>query len=200
GGDPIHVESIGVPGYLRTEGTDRSLHAYANGAVLTLSTRVDVAEQVEATTLAELMRLAIRRLPNNPVLKELTSPTRCTGVSDAAVTAALGRPPTLLQEFDAFGAVECSWGGQPGSVLVTMLESRRAVARSKTVVESAPFAPVPDIPGGYSSADKSGDLLVFRRARVYEITVVPAAGYFAGSVATTDGEFALAREVLTNLR
>lgn len=200
GGDPVAVKAVGVPTFLRTESNDRSMHSYADGAVLTVRTDVDSAEPVLPPVLAQLMRLAVRRLPNNPVLKELAAPTRCAGISEAAVEAALGRPPTLVQEFDAVGAVECSWGGQPGSVVVTVRDDRRALKQVRQLVDSEPYAPVPGLRGGFSSDDESGDLLVLDRARVFEITVVPAAGYFGPDVPTTDDEKTLAQEARTGLR
>jgi len=206
GGDPRLLPRMHSSSVLRTEGDQQSIHSFVRGAVISVRTNLSLVQPIRQRQLIELSRLAIRNLPDNPVLAKLNELRRCRVVSGAAVENVIARPVTLTQEVDLGGAVECSWGAQPGSLVVSMTVDRRAFERwQETVTTDAQYAEVGGIAGvdgltAYSSDESSGDLVVLAAPRVYRFTLVPAPGFSGSDIPTTPEEEALATEVVTTLR
>jgi len=206
GGDPRPVPRLHSSSVLRTEGDQQSIHSFVRGAVVSVRTNLSLVQPILRGQLVELSRLAIRNVPDNPVLAELSDLRRCRAVSQTAVEDAIARPVTLRQEVDLGRAVECSWGAQPGSLVVSMTVDRQAFARwQETVTTDSQYAEVDGIFGiegltAYSSDESSGDLLVLAAPRVYRFTLVPAAGFSGSDIPTTPEEKALATDVVTSLQ
>lgn len=206
GGDPQPLPRMRSSSVLRTEGDEQSIHSFVRGAVISVRTNLSLVQPIQRRQLIELSRLAIRNLPDNPVLAELNELRRCRVVSRAAVEDAIGRPVTLRQEVDLGRAVECSWGAQPGSLVASMTADRQTFERwRETVTTDGQYAEVSGISGAdgltaYSSDESSGDLVVLAAPRVYRFTLVPAAGFSGSDIPTTPEEKALATEAVTTLR
>lgn len=206
GGDPRPLPRMQSSSVLRTEGDEQSIHSFVRGAVISVRTNLSLVQPIQRRQLIELARLAIHNLPDNPVLAGRTGLSRCQVVSRTAVEDVIARPVTLEQEFALGRAVECSWGAQPGSLVVSMTADRRAFERwRETVTTDDTYAEVGGISGAdalmtYSSEESSGDLVVLAAPRVYRFTLVPAAGFSGSDIATTPEEKALATEVVSTLR
>lgn len=205
GGDPQVLRRARYPSVLRTEGNQQSIHSFVRGSVISVRTDVSLVRPIERRQLLGLSQLAIRRLPVNPVLAEPSELRRCAVVSPSVVEQAIGRPVTLMQEIDLEDAVECSWGAQPGSLIVSLTTQRATLERWQAMVTNndryAEVGGVSDADGltAYSANEAAGDLVVIAAPRVFRINVVPAAGFSGSDIPTTPEEKALATEVVSKL-
>ncbi len=205
GGDPVLVRRLGDRALLRTEGDVQSLHVFAHGSVLSLTTVVDPTGPITRQALVQTAEVAVGRLPANPVLTQTTPGRRCRLVDTAAIASALGARPTLASEFSSGREVTCSWAGPPGSVVVTLHTDPALVRRAHhrlakpTHTRVDGIAP-PRTTAVWSSLDEAGDLLIFKDTEaMVEITVIPTAGFADEDIETTPGERALGRSVWVSL-
>jgi len=204
GGDPQPVRGIERPAILRTEGDQRTIRTFVHGAVISVQTNDDVAPLLARTAMVELSRLALRRLPSNPVLREEFAIDECRSVPDDIVDLVLGRPPVLELELASQGSVQCSWGGQPGAAVVTVSDDPGAVRRFARLARADGHVQVDgvgpaDSVRAWSSTEDAGDLIVLSADRVLSIEVTPAAGFSDPDIATTPPELALARAAVRTL-
>lgn len=206
GGDPRRLRRVGGPTVLRSEGTERATYSFVHGAVVSVSVDTSLLPKIGTRQLAELARIAVKRLPDNPVLAERADGDRCGRVATAPVVDALGRPVSLQREFVLGSSVLCSWGAQPGALVVSATTQADDVGRWRRTVATDPaYAEVPGFDGGsgvaaYSSDEQSGDLVVIAPPRVYRLSLVPAAGFAGSEVATTPAEQRVAEEMVRSLR
>ncbi len=206
GGDPVAVEGIKAPTILRKEGDQRTIRSFVHGAVVSVQTSDSLrGPSLGRQGLVALARLALSRLPRNPVVRETGTIDRCDSVPDGVVALALGRPPTLRQEFSSEGSVQCSWGGQPGAVVITVSDDPDEVRRARRLaseieqLEVTGVAPTDQV-RAWSSRDVAGDLVVLADDRVFSLEVTPAAGFYDAGIATSPPELALARAAVRRLR
>lgn len=198
GGNPALIKNLGDKAYVRTEDTNRVLHVYANGAVLSVSVVFGQPGSDDAISMVQLIRLtraAVKALPDNPVVVTRTSPRPCHEIDPTVLAATLGRPPTLdtgLTVGD--GAIMCSWSGQPGSVTLTLTDDPLAVQRylqAHPIDQSVAVAGVirPADGRALSSPNDAGDLVVLVGTdRLMTVEVIPAAGYADDGIDTSDDE------------
>jgi hypothetical protein len=209
GGDPVLTHNLGDTAYTRTEGDQRAIHVLVHGSVLSVSVPfgpTGEAAQVTKEQLVMLTRIAVGSLPANPVVEPMTAPRQCNAITAHALSDTLGRPPTV----DAGlvfspGSLTCSWGGQPGSVTVSVTDDVHVMAAFRASHTLSAYVRVPDVvPLGtgsaFSSNETAGDLVVFVDDRLMmRLDVVPAAGYTGPDIDTTDGERTLAEQLLAEL-
>lgn len=205
GGDPQSVGSTKKPAIWRIQGNERRLRTFVHGAVVSVETNDDLAPPLDRRVMVELSRLAVSRLPDNPVLRERGKLDRCASMSESVVGLALGRPPTLQAEFSVNGSVQCSWGGQPGSAVVTVSDDPRDVRRFAKIAPDVEQVKVNgvgprDEVQAWSNTEVAGDLVVLSHDRVFSIEVTPAEGFSDPEITTTSPELALARDAVSSLR
>lgn len=201
GGDPQLVKGLKLPSLWRVEGSQRTIRTFVNGAVVSIATQHELATPLDRSAMVALTRLAVSRLPDNPVLRERGAVHRCKAVSDDALQLALSRPATLEAEFSSGGFLQCSWGGQPGAVVVTVSPSAGDVRRASLLARDLEHVEVDSFAFGagvraWSATEVAGDLVVRTRDRAFTVEVTPAAGFSDQEIATTPPELALAREVI----
>ncbi len=205
GGDPEPVRRIKLPSILRVEGDKRTIRIFVHGAVISVQAYDDIASPLARKDLVELSRLAVRRLPRNPVLREEFKIDRCASVPDDVIELVLGRPSTLELELSSQGFVQCSWGGQPGAAVVTASEDPSEVRRLVRSARDDDYAEVEGVEPddkvrAWSSTGEAGDLVVVSADRVFSIEVTPAAGFSDPDIVTTPPELALATAAVRSLR
>lgn len=203
GGDPVQVSKLKRPAFLRTEQDNSTLHVFVHGSILSLSLQLDPAHPVSRAQTVELARLAVARFPRRAVLAAPPSGGPCAEIGRGALTSAIGTAPGLSSRlWSANGSLMCSWGAQPGSADVTVLNSPQRVAdylrsMDETVYDEVEGLKVPAGVRLMSRSDSAGDVLVFdRRRSLAIITVVPAAGFADEDTATTAGELRLVASVV----
>ncbi len=205
GGDPVFVKRLGQAAFLRTETGDKSLHVLVHGSVLTLRARLGGDHPIGRTALVQLAEAALTGLPSNPVLAPTTPGARCSHVALSSVTAAIGAQPSVVSQFDGpDGAVQCSWGSQPGAAEVTVVTDLGRVSAYRRIADSGAYQSV-DLAGvgadvsAVSRTDRAGDLLIVSRRWAVLLTVMPTAGFSNPRIVTTPGEGMLATAVVTAL-
>jgi hypothetical protein len=205
GGDPESVRRLGQAAIVRTEAGQTVVHVLVHGSVLTVSATIDATHAVRRAALLDLARIALAKLPSNPLLASTASGRRCPSVATEAVAAAVGAEPALSSEFrGGNGSIVCSWTSLPGAAVVTVLTSpsrvaaytRLAATRSYRAVDLT--APRPGV-RAMSRVDRAGDLLILTGHAVILLSVMPTAGWSDRGIGTTPGEARLAAAVLTAL-
>jgi len=202
GGNPVRVKRLPALGIFRSEGDEQSIHVYVRGAVLAVRSNLALRPPLSRSELVDLARLATRRLPKNPVLRETAQLDRCAAVDSDAVTRALDRPVSLAQEFASGLDVQCSWGGQPGAVTVSVTTDEATLRRWRATVDDAASyvaVPWPDTSGdvrAYSSREVAGDLVVLDDAHLLRVSLTPSAGFSEADIETTPAELDLAADVV----
>jgi len=206
GGDPEPVDKLGEAAYFRNEPENLELHAFVNGAILTLDVANDAANPRTKKQIVTLARLAADRLPDNPRLAPTAPGSLCKPASAEAITAAIGTAPSVASSLtDDDGSVMCSWAARPGSVLISVLRAPGRIASYSRLLDESLYTDVDGVEGGkgvrvLSRTDKAGDLLIFQGTDAMAvITVVPTAGFSDASMLTTPGEIQLANSVITSL-
>lgn len=198
GGDPRWVRGTGRPSIWRAEPGQRTIRTFVHGAVIAVESNDRLAPPLGRKDMVELSRRAVSRLPRNPVLSEQGTIDRCGSVPDGVVEPALGRPPSIETELSFDGDVQCSWGGQPGSVVVTVIDDPRDVRRFAQLTDDVDEVEVDGLTPreagrAWSSTKVAGDLFVLSHDRALSLEVTPAAGFSDPEIATTPPELALAR-------
>ncbi len=205
GGNPTRVQDLGDAAFVRTEDTLRVLHVFVHGAVLSVSVvhGTESEETFGQGQLTRLTRAATDALPENPAIESSTAPRTCRAIDATVLAQTLGRSPTLDAGLElGNGSLICSWSGQPGSVTLSLSNDSEEVAR---FLDQHPLdqdiAVQGVLPAGeglaYSSPRQAGDLVVLvGRDRLMTLQVIPAAGYAAASIDTSDGERAVAKAAL----
>ncbi|MEJ7707044.1 MAG: hypothetical protein WKF82_07010 [Nocardioidaceae bacterium] len=206
GGDPASIARLGDAAYLRTENDTSSVHVFAHGAIVSVRLRLDPALEVTRGATIEIARYAVQHLPRNPTLAETSTTSRCGGVAEAALAAAIGSRPTLASEMQSAGeSVMCSWTSQPGAADVTVITDPARVQASRDGLDEEKLAHVTDKALGeaelaVSRLDSAGDLTVFVDDSTMVVQhVTPTAGFAEDTIETTAGELALAKSVLSTL-
>jgi hypothetical protein len=203
GGNPGHLQQFGDAAYVRTEGTQRVIHVFVHGAVLSVSVTLGAIGSPDLISMAQLRRLtraAVKALPDNPAVELSTAPPECGKIDGAVLADTLGRPPRLSAGLTYNGgSLVCSWSGQPGSVTVWMTDDPAVVSRfldrHPLDQDVAVTGVVPPSQGrAYSSPKTAGDLVVLVGSdRLMTVQVVPAAGYADDGIDTSASEKAVAR-------
>ena len=203
GGNPGHLQQFGDAAYVRTEGTQRVIHVFVHGAVLSVSATLGAIGSPDLISMAQLRRLtraAVAALPDNPAVELSTAPQECGKIDGAVLADTLGRPPRLSAGLGySDRALVCSWSGQPGSVTVWMTDDPAVISRfldrHPLDLDVAVTGILPRSQGqAYSSPKVAGDLVVLAGPdRLMTVQVIPAAGYADDGIDTSASEVAVAQ-------